>query len=58
MKELMIEAKTENLDAVLQFVSAQLESADCPIKVQTQIAIAVEEVFVNIAHYIIIKNMI
>ena len=51
MKELAIEAKTENLDAVLQFVSEQLESADCPVKAQTQIAIAVEEVFVNIAHY-------
>ena len=51
MKELAIEAKTENLDAVLGFVSEQLEAADCPIKVQTQIVIAVEEVFVNIAYY-------
>ena len=51
MKELLIEAKTENLDAVLQFVSEQLENTDCPVKAQTQIAIAVEEVFVNIAHY-------
>ena len=51
MKELAIEAKTENLDAVLDFVSEQLENADCPMKAQTQIAIAVEEVFVNIAHY-------
>ena len=51
MKELAIDAKTENLDAVLDFVSEQLESADCPVKTQTQIAIAVEEIFVNIAHY-------
>ena len=51
MKELAIVAKTENLDAVLDFVSEQLETADCPMKSQTQIAIAVEEIFVNIAHY-------
>ena len=51
MKELWIEAKTENLDAVLQFVSEQLEASDCPVKSQTQIAIAVEEIFVNIAYY-------
>ena len=51
MKELRIEAKTENLDAVLQFVSEQLENSDCPVKAQTQIAVAVEEVFVNIAQY-------
>ena len=28
--------------AAMQFVSEQLESADCPVKAQTQIAIAVE----------------
>ena len=51
MKELMIEAKIENLDAVLEFVGSELETAECPVKTQTQISIAVEEVFVNIAHY-------
>ena len=51
MKELAIEAKIENLDAVLDFVGAELEAADCPMKAQTQIAIVVEEIFVNIAHY-------
>jgi anti-sigma regulatory factor (Ser/Thr protein kinase) len=51
MNELLIEAKPENLDFVLDFVNEKLEAADCPMKVQTQIAIAVEEVFVNIAHY-------
>ncbi len=51
MKELMIEAKTENLDAVLDFISAELEAVSCPMKLQMQIAIAVEEIFVNIAHY-------
>ena len=51
MKELLIDANTENLDAVLDFIGGELEAADCPMKLQTQIAIAAEEIFVNIAHY-------
>ncbi len=51
MKELVIEAKTENLDEVLAFVDELLESNGCPIKTQMQIDVAVEEIFVNIAHY-------
>ncbi len=51
MSEMVIEAKTENLHKVLQFVDEQLEALDCPMKVQMQVDIAVEEIFVNIAHY-------
>ena len=51
MPELVIDAKTENLEKVLSFVDARLEELDCPMKVQMQIDIAVEELFVNIAHY-------
>ena len=51
MKELTVEAKVENLDEVIEFVDSQLEIYDCPMKIQTQIDIAVEELFVNIAHY-------
>jgi len=51
MQELIIEAKTENLDEVLDFVGGLLEMVECPMKLQTQIAIAVEEIFVNICHY-------
>jgi len=51
MKELTIAAKVENLNTVLDFVNAELESVDCGVKMATQIAIAVEEIFVNIAHY-------
>ncbi|MFP3040558.1 ATP-binding protein [Treponema primitia] len=51
MKELKIEAKTENLDAVLDFINAELDRKNCSMKVQHQIDIAVEEIFVNIAHY-------
>ncbi|MCR5728100.1 MAG: ATP-binding protein [Lachnospiraceae bacterium] len=51
MKELKIEAKVENLNNVLAFVDAELESVDCPMKVQMQLDVSVEELFVNIAHY-------
>ena len=51
MKELEIEALSENLPQVLAFVDEQLEAADCPMKIQIQIDIAVEELFVNIANY-------
>ena len=51
MNEITVEARLDKLDEVLAFVDAQLEAMDCPIKAQTQIDIAVEEMFVNIAHY-------
>ena len=51
MKEFTVEAKVENLDMVIAFVNSELETADCPMKIQMQIELAVEEIFVNIAHY-------
>lgn len=51
MKNLTIEALTDNLQAVLDFVDTELEGADCPMKTQMQIDVAVEELFVNVAHY-------
>ena len=56
MKELIIDALTENLDAVIEFVTEQLETVDCPMKAQMQIEVAVEELFVNIAHYAYAPN--
>ena len=44
-------AKLETLPEVLGFVEELLESYECPMKVQTAICVAIEEVFVNIAHY-------
>ena len=44
-------AKTEVLLDVLGFVEEQLEKYECPIKLQTAICVAIEEVFVNVAHY-------
>ena len=51
MKELTVEAKTTNIEAVTDFVNEQLEALDCPIKAQMQIDIAIDELFSNIAHY-------
>ena len=51
MKELTIEAAVDNLDAVLAFVEEALGPAKCPPKTRVQIDLAVEEIFVNIAHY-------
>ena len=48
---LELEAAVEHLPRVLDFVEQALEQADCPMKAQNQIAVAVEEIFVNIAHY-------
>ena len=44
-------AKTESLSDVLGFVDEMLQSFDCPMKIQMAICVAIEEVFVNIAHY-------
>ena len=49
--ELEIAAELEKLPLVLSFLEQHLEEADCPPKTQMQIAIAAEEIFVNIAHY-------
>ncbi|MBR5795744.1 MAG: ATP-binding protein, partial [Erysipelotrichaceae bacterium] len=44
-------AKIESLNDVLGFVEETLESYQCSMKIQTAICVAIEEVFVNVAHY-------
>ena len=44
-------AKIEALSDVLGFVDQMLEGYECPMKIQTAICVAIEEVFVNVAHY-------
>ena len=51
MKELTITATVENIEKVTAFVDEQLEALDCPLKVQMQIDIAIDELFGNIAQY-------
>ena len=45
------EARLDRLNEVMAFVDAHLEEADCPMKTQLQIDVAVEEIYVNIASY-------
>ena len=51
MFELEIDAKLSNLEEVLDFVNRHLKKVNCPEKTRVQVDIAVEEIFVNIAHY-------
>lgn len=51
MKQLTVKADVSALDQVLAFADAFLEENDCPMKIKMQIDIAIEELFVNIAHY-------
>ena len=51
MTQRTFDAVRENLDQVLTFLDSQLESWDCPMRVQMQLDVAVEELFVNIASY-------
>ena len=44
-------AKTEALSDVLGFVDQMLDCFECPMKIQTAVCVAIEEVFVNVAHY-------
>ncbi len=51
MEMLRVIADTDNLDDVLGFIDGLLEKAGCPMKIQMTMDIAVEEMYVNIAHY-------
>ncbi len=50
-EELTIGAEIGNLEAVQSFIGEALEKLGCPVKVLTQVDVAAEEIFVNIAHY-------
>ena len=51
MKSISIEASSENLEQVNDFISSQLEEYGCSMKVLMQVQLAVEEVFINVAQY-------
>ena len=44
-------AKVDALSDVLGFVDQTLEGYECPMKIQMAVCVAIEEVFVNVAHY-------
>lgn len=51
MAELVVEAREENLEQVQAFVSSVLDQYHCSTRAIIQLNIAVEELFINIAHY-------
>ena len=51
MKTLIVPAKSEYLYQINDFVNEELEQYDCPMLVQMQIELAIEEIFINIASY-------
>ncbi len=51
MAEITLAATVENIAAATDFVTEQLEQLGCPMKVQMQFSIAVDELFCNIAYY-------
>lgn len=51
LKEIVLKAQVDNLYKVLDFVEDELDLRNCEPKAKTQILVAVEEIFVNIASY-------
>lgn len=51
MKELTVDAAVENIAVVSDFISQELDRLPCPAKARTQLLIAIDELFGNIAHY-------
>ncbi len=51
MKEMSVRASIENVPVVTDFVESILDEHDFDIKAKTQICIAIDEIFSNIAQY-------
>ena len=49
--EITVDAIAENNDKVIDFINGILAEAECSKKAIVQLDVAVEEIFVNIAHY-------
>lgn len=50
-KEQIIQAQTEQLDALLAMLDRDLGEAGCPQETVVAVGICAEEIFVNVAHY-------
>lgn len=51
MTKKSFEASEDAIADMIAFVETELEKAECSLKTQTSICVAMEELFVNIAHY-------
>ena len=49
--EIELDAQTENLPSVIEFVETFLERTGCSVKSMMQISVAVDEIFTNISSY-------
>ena len=47
----VFEAKIDNVEAVTNFVGKYLSEANCSVKAETQINVAIDELFSNICYY-------
>lgn len=50
-RSITVNADDSQLDCINSFIEQALEPLDCPMKAMLQTQLAVEEIFVNIAHY-------
>lgn len=50
-KKITLNATTDNLHKVLEFIEEYLDDAGCSMNAKMQVDMAAEEIFVNIAHY-------
>lgn len=51
MKQITVDARVENLDAVIAFINDQISLLNCAEKIRRQIDVAASELFTNIADY-------
>ena len=51
LKEITLPAEIDSIPAITDFVNEILEGIDCSMKAETQIDIAIDELFSNIAYY-------
>ena len=51
MKTIRVPAEVAQLEKINSFIGEELEKYGCSMKVQMQVELAVEEIFVNIANY-------
>lgn len=51
MKEITLSAIVSNVEKVTSLINEELERVGCPISIQSQIDIAIDELFSNIANY-------
>lgn len=56
MRTEIFSANVEKLNDVLAFVDEELEKVEAPMKIATQMDIAIEELFVNVASYAYAPN--